>query len=78
MSLCSLIEENPTVLTLWLAVIVILILHMLFVCSENIIYSRHIIYCALTLTMPNLINGIIHLQFFALYIINFRDIKMKT
>ena len=32
----------------------------------------------LTLTMPNFLNGIIHLPFLALSIIIFRDIKMKT
>ena len=35
-------------------------------------------YMLLNLTMPNFLNGIIHLQFLALSIINFRDIKMKT
>ena len=32
----------------------------------------------ITLTMPNFINGIIHLPFLALSIIIFRDIKMRT
>ena len=32
----------------------------------------------LTITMPNFLNGIIHLIFLTLSIIIFRDIKMKT
>ena len=32
----------------------------------------------LTLTMPNFLNGTIHLTFLALSIIIFRDIKIKT
>ena len=32
----------------------------------------------LALTMPNFLNGIIHLPFIELSIIIFRDIKMKT
>ena len=37
-----------------------------------------ILYNLLTLYLPNSLNGITHLTFFALSIIIFRDIKMKT
>ena len=32
----------------------------------------------LTLTMPNFLNGLIHLTFSTLSIIMFRDVKMRT
>ena len=48
----------------------------IFCAPEQVI---HEMFClSLTLTMPNFLNGIIHLPFMEPSIINFRDIKMKT
>ena len=45
--------------------------------KPNIIPNGDILHF-LTLTMPNFLNGIIHLPFMELSIIILRDIKMKT
>ena len=44
------------------------------ICIPGVIW----IYSALTLIMPNYLNGIIHLTFLALSVIILRNIKMKT
>ena len=49
-------------------------------CYNLFLIKKVCCYCygLLTLTMPNYLIGIIHLQFMALSIIIFRDIKMKS
>ena len=45
---------------------------------RGISYAIVVVAELLTLTMPNSLNGIVHLTFLALSIILFRDMKMKT